>query len=124
MATYKDHAHRRTIVEYMQRNLLNQFIESDTPPKETLVCEEVFKNESEVTQDALKFIYQQLQVWESHERDEMNKFSWKKDGDGNGLPFIGTTEKAQTNEPKEAKPKRTRKKPEPAGGGQEPEPQS
>lgn len=119
MSEYRVIAQRRTVVAQLQRILLDRYIESDTPPKEKLVCEEVFVNESEVTQNVLMDIFDDLQTWENDLRRQMNEFKWRKSD--TKLPFLKGGEKPPSAEAKkngtEKKPKGKRKK------GTQPEPQ-
>jgi hypothetical protein len=113
MTEYRDHAYKRTIVQQMQRILLDRYIASDSPPKETLLCEEVFRSESEVPQGALMEVFEDLQRWENDQRTKMNAFKWRRE-DG-PLPFLKDKDATQppSAEAKKngtAKPKRKRKK--------------
>lgn len=86
MSEYRDTAQKRTVVQQLQRILLDKYISSDSPPKETLTCEEVFVNESQVSQDVLISVFQDLEVWENALRQQMNEFRWRKDD--KKLPFL------------------------------------
>jgi len=74
MSEFRDHAYDRTIIATLQRVMLDRYIQSDTPPKESIVCEEVPRGESEIPQDALMRIFTKLQLWENDERQKMNEF--------------------------------------------------
>jgi hypothetical protein len=52
MSDYDRHAYRRTILSDIQKYVLENFIDSDTPRKKDLVCEEVFFANSNVPQEA------------------------------------------------------------------------
>ncbi len=128
MSEYRVIAQRRTVVSQLQRILLDRYIAADTPPKEKLVCEEVFVAESEVSQEVLMDIFDDLQTWENHLRQQMNEFKWRKEE--KKLPFLKDREKPPSAEAKkngtEKKPKGSKRKkaPEseaPAGDGGEPE---
>jgi hypothetical protein len=84
MSEYKDHAYERSAVATIQRILLDRFLQSDTPPKETMVCEEVPRFESEIPQYVLLRILTKLQLWENVERQKMNEFRMVRVSD---LPF-------------------------------------
>ena len=86
MSEYRETAQKRTVVQQLQRLLLDRYISSDAPPKETLVCEEVFVNESQIPQDVLLSVFHDLEVWENDLRQRMNEFRWRKDD--KKLPFL------------------------------------
>lgn len=122
MTDYKEHAYERTIVQQMQRILLDRYVVSDSPPKETLVCEEVFRSESEIPQDALMKVFEKLQLWENDARTKMNAFKWRKE-DG-PLPFL--KDKDPTKPPPSAEAKKNKngtsaKAPRKRQGSEDPE---
>ncbi len=106
MSEYRDTAQKRTVVQQLQRLLLDRYIAADSPPKETLTCEEVFVNESQVSQDVLLSIYQDLEVWENALRQQMNEYGWRKNE--KKLPFLKDEKKQPP--PAEAKKNGTDKK--------------
>lgn len=112
MSEYRGLAQKRTVVAQLQRLLLDKYIASDTPPKERLICEEVFVQESEVGQDILMDVFEDLQTWENDLRQRMNEFKWRREG--KKLPFLKGGEKPPSAEAKkngtEKKPKGKRKK--------------
>lgn len=78
MSDYRDLAYERTIVAELQRYLLETYIAVDGPAKKSIVCEEVFRAEGEVTQDALLELLDRLREWENRIRDRMSAYGWRK----------------------------------------------
>ena len=119
---YKDHAYERTIVQQLQRVMLDRYISSDSPPKEGLICEEVFRSESDIPQDALLKVFEKLQLWENDQRAKMNSFKWTQEG--SPLPFLEkdpakpppSAEAKKSNGPNAKATKRKKARP-PEGGG-------
>jgi hypothetical protein len=113
MTDYRDHAYKRTIVQQLQRLMLDNYIASDSPPKETLICEELPRHESEVPQEALMSVFNDLQLWENDQRTKMSAYKWRKDDEP--LPFMrGDPAKPPSAEAKKngipkSKPKRSKK---------------
>ena len=113
---FRGHAVRRKILHYLQRVLLDNTIDSDTPAKEQIICEELPRSESIITQREITFMLDDLQVMENRERMAMNEFAHVR----RNIPVlhedIPNTEAAQTDGEEKAvkgKPaaKRTKRKP-------------
>lgn len=79
MSDYRNHAYERCIVEELQRILIDRFVASDAPPRQTLVCEEAIRSESDVPQEAFLRVLEKLQVWENHERSKMSQYHWRRE---------------------------------------------
>lgn len=77
--SYHDHAYERSVVAWLQRLMLDRVIQSESPPKEAIVCEEVFHAEREVPQEVLLRVFNKLGMWEGHERTQMNNYRWVKE---------------------------------------------
>lgn len=73
-AEYKTHAYARTILQELQRQLLERFISAETPAKATLVCEEVFYADREVPQEELRRMLVRLRRIEEQESLLMSEF--------------------------------------------------
>ena len=75
---YTRSAHRRTIWAALQRHLMELYVDGDTPPKDTLVCEEVFFADREVSQESLMEAIEGLQRLEADERVQMDQFEFMR----------------------------------------------
>ena len=124
MSDYTRHAHKRTVVAEFQRILLDRFMLTDTEPKETLVCEEVFYSEREVVQEALQEILEDLQTWESNLRGKMGAYTWRRENSPleflkDEKPATKPTEAKKDGSEAPARKARIRKqrKSEPGGSG-------
>lgn len=122
MSEYRDHAYERTIVSWLQRVMLDRVISSDSPPKEGIVCDEVFRSESDITQEALMKVYDKLGLWENDQRTRMNAFKWMHEAAP--LPFLNkedltkpTAEAKKKNESAKKSPRKRKKGSSEGSGG-------
>lgn len=98
MSNYEDHAYERSVVTWLQRVLLDRTVASDTVPRETIICEEVFFNQREVPQEVLHRVLAKLSQWETHERTEMSKYRWTRDKE-QVPPFLQQSAQEEKKEP-------------------------
>lgn len=106
---HRDHAWARTGIATLQRILLDDYIDSDTPAKKRMICEEVPRSESEVPQEALRLLLHKLELWENDERRNMSEFAMMR---VTPPPFLTPTGEAEKpNEAATTKPKRRGKAP-------------
>lgn len=94
---YTRNAHRRTIWAALQRYLMD-YIDSDTPANQSLVCEEAFFSEKEVSQESFLEVFEELQRREADERIQMTQYEFKR-RDVHSSPATHSTE-APDQEPK------------------------
>jgi hypothetical protein len=88
---YRNSAYERTIVADVQRYLLDKYIQTEVPPRATLVCEEVFPHESRVPQEALLRVLHKLVKWENRKRAQMDEFRFVHSSENDELDFINDT---------------------------------
>lgn len=113
--SYHDHAYERSVIAWLQRLMLERVIAAETPPKEAVVCEEVFHAEREVPQEVLLRVLGKLGQWENHERTQMNNYRWVKE---ELPPFIKQAPPGQTppqeTPPAQEQPQAVAAQPQPA----------
>lgn len=115
---YINSAKERTGVAWLQRLVLDRVIQSDSPPKEVVVCEEVFVQDSELTQDDWQNILEKLGLWENDARTRMSAYKFMKEQPS--LPFLKkeTAAEKKNVEAKPKKPKRRKAEPGSEGGSE------
>lgn len=118
---YINSAKERTGVAWLQRLVLDRVIQSDSPPKEVVVCEEVFVQDSELTQEDWQGILEKLGLWENDARTRMSAYKFMKEQPS--LPFLkkeaATAAPEKKNvEAKSKKPKRRKAEPGSEGGSE------
>jgi hypothetical protein len=74
---YKKAAHRRTVFQHLQRVVM-EYIDSERPAKEPLLCEDVFFSDRVVPQETLLDILTLLQAQESKETEKMSRFTMRE----------------------------------------------
>lgn len=116
MSDYKSAAYERTFAATLQRYVLDTFLKSDSAPKEAMICEEVFVNESEVPQEFLQLFFEKLVIWENDARTRMSEFKWTRDQPT--LPFLekrASEGKKNAEAKPKSKPKKRKTEPGPEG---------
>jgi hypothetical protein len=114
LRNFEWHARRRRGIDWLKEQLY-RCIHSDTPAKETIVVEELPRNDSEMPQEDLKELFNVLAIWENDERQNMARFPRTFNG---GLPAALTNHPGtnQSDEQSEATPtpppKRKARKPQ------------
>lgn len=117
---YINTAKERTGVAWLQRLVLDRVMASDSPPKEVVVCEEVFLQDSELALEDWQNILEKLGLWENDARTQMAEYKWGKEKPS--LPFLkkdGAQAAEKKNvEAKPKKPKRRKAESGPENGGE------
>ena len=114
MTTFDEYAHDRSAIEWLSRQLLTT-IDADVKASTVIICEEVPRSNSRVSQESLRRILAGLELWENEKRTAMNRFQMVD----TGLPAFLTTptpetaktdgdedKKDPTDQPTKRKPKR------------------
>jgi hypothetical protein len=109
----RDHvAYQLAIRTWVARLVERELLNSDTPAKETIICEFVERAKSNTPQDEILFFQNQLLASAADYNMRMTRFRWVEDKDA---PF---TEKEPTNAPAAKAPQQKRKrKSSPPGSG-------
>ena len=85
-AVYKELAYRKAILRWNINCLMNNVVgASGSPPKETIICEDVFEVDREVDQDHVMDFIEELQLEEAQVRLEMSQFAFGKKDDQSKL---------------------------------------
>jgi hypothetical protein len=94
---YRNSAYERTVVADIQRYLLDKYIQTEVPPRATLVCEEVFPHESRVPQEALVRVLHKLVQWENHKRAQMEEYRFVHSSENGEMDFMNDTPRQPTD---------------------------
>jgi len=94
---FKHHAQERTAIEYLQR-CIKDTLHAEAAPKKTLICDELPRAESVVSQDVLLHVYAKLAMWEEDARTQMGQFQHMRTVLPAYLTADPVTEKATTDD--------------------------
>jgi hypothetical protein len=98
-STYTRLAHRRSVLQHLQRLLREKYIKTDSTPREDILCEEVPFSDRFVSQEALVDVLDVLQQMEKAELDHMGRFELReKDVPALKLPAPTKTETKNAEE--------------------------
>jgi hypothetical protein len=122
---YIELAHRKSLLDYVSRLLMDRLVDGDAPAKERVICEEAPFREREVPQDVVLEMVEQAQQ-ESHELQlEMNKFITTRKADVESKPkptsFIAKKLKRGLKSRRHLEDASARTADAPADQGQQPE---
>jgi hypothetical protein len=78
--TFIRHAHRRAVLQFLQRMLKENHLQIDSAPREAIICEDVLYADRIVSQDALIEVLDGLEQLENMETLGMNEFELKRRG--------------------------------------------
>ncbi len=83
---YATLAYRRTIIADLKVYLRERYMRLSTPePKETLLCDEVFHQDSNVPEEEIQHVVEELEQTEEELRLQMAQFTFSKQEENNGL---------------------------------------
>lgn len=106
-AAYKELAYRKALLRYTVNLLMTNVVGvNGSPPKETIICEDVFEVDREVDQDHVLGFTEELQLEESQVRLEMSQFGFGKKDDQSKL----TTRRKTGNSRKRPKARKAKAK--------------
>jgi len=117
---YTRNAHRRTIWAALQRYLMDKYVDGDTPARDTLVCEEVFFADKEVSQESLMEVIEDLQRREADERIQMTQYEFRRRHVDKSAATPSAKESPEERKPglkRKHPPEPTRGPSHPKGGG-------
>ena len=100
---YKELAYRKAILRHTINFLMNDVIgASGTPPKHTIISEDVFEADRKVDQDTVLAFVEQLQEVEAETKVEMAKFEFRKNDEQSklGARLKAGRKKARTRQSK------------------------
>jgi hypothetical protein len=76
---YKELAYRKAILRHTINFLMSDVVGANgIPPKQSIVCEDVFDSDRDVDQDSILDFVEQLQEVEAEIKVEMSKFEFRK----------------------------------------------
>jgi hypothetical protein len=75
---YTQAAYLKAIAQQVQRDVKERYVDGDTPAQQTIICEEVFHADREVTQTALLEFLEILQQISDKAEKRMTKFEFRK----------------------------------------------
>ena len=83
---YKELAYRRAVLRHTINFLMTEVVGvNGTPPKQTIICEDVFETDREVDQDHVMDFIEQLQEVEADVKLDMGKFQFKREDEQSKL---------------------------------------
>jgi hypothetical protein len=99
---YAELAWRRAIVVQLMDDLRENYLAlSSSVPKKTIICEDVFREDSVVPEHALSTIYEELEREAENLKLELGKFSFGKVKEAHGLLSSKETEASREQHPEE-----------------------
>lgn len=95
-SAYASLAYRKTIIANLKVHLREKYMPLSSPdPKETLTCEEVFHQDSNVPVEEVQRVVEELEQTEEGLRLQMAQFTFGKQEENNGL-LSGTKQPTST----------------------------
>ena len=83
---YAHLAHRKTIVAHLKVHLREKYMALSSPePEKTLLCDEVFPQDSNVPVEEVQRVVEELEQEEESLRIQMSQFSFNKQEERNGI---------------------------------------
>ena len=97
---YAHLAYRKTIVAALKVNLRERYMAlSSTEPDKTLLCEDVFHQDSNVPVEEVQLVVEELEQEEERLRIQMTQFSFSKQEENDGLLNSKKNEEQRENRP-------------------------